>query len=329
MNRKIYKSLFLLLLGWFFSIPVCFGQFAQDNIYWKRNRQAISFGAGACNFLGELGGRDQIGSGFIWDLEPSQSRPSLQLDYHYNITRVIAARASLTYGMLAGNDNLTKEPFRRNRNIVFRSPFVEFSGMVEIDILNLYKKVSGSAVVSLARRNNSGSSIYAFLGFGGLYFNPQGNYQGRWVNLRPLGTEGQKQPNGPKEYSKITACIPVGLGYRVKVNTQWSVGIEFSYRKTFSDYLDDTSTIYYDNNTILQTQGELAAHFADPSLGYQVNAQGQTVPLNSTFTGAQRGDPSKKDAYLLALIKVRYTLQHRYGPKRSRIFHNRTRRILF
>ena len=31
----------------------------------------------------------------------------------------------------------------------------------------------------------------SFVGVGGFYFNPKAKYEGKWVSLQPLGTEGQ------------------------------------------------------------------------------------------------------------------------------------------
>ena len=36
---------------------------------WKRQRVEYSLGFGATNFLGDLGGRDQVGSNFVQDFE--------------------------------------------------------------------------------------------------------------------------------------------------------------------------------------------------------------------------------------------------------------------
>lgn len=322
------RRITILLAGIFLSTGI-FAQYAQSSFYWKLERQRLNFGIGASNFLGELGGRDQIGSDFIWDLEPSQSRPALHIDYLYYLKRTVALRAGLTYGMAAGNDNLTEETFRKNRNIHFRSHLLELSLMAQIDLITFYP--SGAAGTPASQRvRPSGSVLYGFAGIGGLYFNPQAKYRGDWVDLRPLGTEGQNQPNGPSKYSRITPVIPVGLGYRYIINREWSVGIEVSYRKTFTDYIDDTSTDYYDNGAIEQSQGELAAYFADPSLGYRVNDAGQQVPLNSTFEGAQRGDPDDQDAYIFAFINAHYKLiRSRFKRKRGRLFRRRTKRALF
>ena len=41
---------------------------------WKRQRKEYSIGFGATNFLGDLGGRDQIGTNFVQDFEIKATR---------------------------------------------------------------------------------------------------------------------------------------------------------------------------------------------------------------------------------------------------------------
>ena len=60
--RKILPFILILLL-----IPVLSS--AQK---WKRNRVEYSFGIGATNFLGDLGGRDQVGTNELWILNIEQ-----------------------------------------------------------------------------------------------------------------------------------------------------------------------------------------------------------------------------------------------------------------
>ena len=44
---------------------------------WKRFRRQFIFGVGVTNFLGDLGGANQIGRDFIYDLDFAATRPSL------------------------------------------------------------------------------------------------------------------------------------------------------------------------------------------------------------------------------------------------------------
>jgi hypothetical protein len=64
----------------------------------------------------------------------------------------------------------------------------------------------------------------------------------------------------------------------------WRLGLEATYVKTFSDYIDDVSGVYYDKSKF---QSGLAAHFSNPA----------KQNLDWFRPGDQRGDPTHKDAY--------------------------------
>lgn len=288
----------------------------------------MSFGLGAANFLGELGGRDQIGSDFIWDLELSKTRPSLMVNYRYQLGKRFFARAQFSFAYIAGNDALTNEPFRRNRNISFRSPIFELAGMIEFMALDLRSK----SRYQLASKSNAleGLHINALFGIGITRFNPQGNFDGIWYDLRPLRTEGQGLEGGPEPYSLFTAVIPMGFRIGYEINKSWTVGLEIIHRITFTDYMDDVSGVYYDNDIIRQNLGDVAAHFADPSLGLYIDADGNERPLNSTATGLQRGNPDDNDAYMTALLTATYSFsQKRFKSTRGRVTKRRSRRVVF
>jgi hypothetical protein len=72
-------------------LRICFLLFLlQPNVSysqaWKYYRQEISFGIGASNFLGELGGANQVGTNRLRDLEFSLTRPTVKVGYRYMIT---------------------------------------------------------------------------------------------------------------------------------------------------------------------------------------------------------------------------------------------------
>ena len=92
--------------------------------------------------------------------------------------------------------------------------------------------------------------------------------------------------------------IPIGIGFRRNFSREWSVGIEYGIRKTFTDYVDDVSLTYFDNNLIKSDKGEVAAYLANPSIGRSDG--GDTNP------GQQRGDLKDKDAYMFMFITLTY-----------------------
>ena len=67
-----------------------------------------------------------------------------------------------------------------------------------------------------------------------------------------------------------------------------------------TDYIDDVSKTYYDNDAILAANGPDAAAMADKALG---------LNENQTLTDQQRGDPRDKDAYMFAVFSIHYKLR--------------------
>jgi len=290
-------------------------QYFRQSSYWKTHRQEVEFGLGISNFLGELGGRNQIGSPFVWDLELSQTRPAASLAYRYFLARKQALRMRLTYGVLAGNDNLTTEPYRMTRNLNFKSDVIELSLVYEI---HLYKEELGHVydLRGVKGTKSSRVGLYFFGGIGGFYFDPRAQFNNQWVRLKPLGTEGQGLPGGAEEYKNIQLCIPMGIGLRRAFTKQWSGGIEIQYTKTFTDYIDDVSTKYYDKELIRAANGDVAAFLSDPSL-----ESGPLVEngIYSTETGMQRGDETDLDAYLFVKLTADWKLyKYKSGSKKYR-----------
>jgi hypothetical protein len=276
---------------------------------WKRYRKEVHFGLGANYFLGELGGANQIGTNFVRDLEISTTRPTLTAGYRYNVSAYSKVRGSLFFGTLKGDDNLTQEPFRNNRNLHFRSRIIELSGIYEY-YFNQESSGHRYNIKGAKGMRAKGLTYYAFGGIGLIYFNPKAQYNGNWIALQPLGTEGQGLPGGGRKYSRVTVVIPYGLGLRYAVNRDWRIGLEVGMRKTFTDYLDDVSGNYYDNKVLLQERGVVAATLADPSKGMFASTQ-YDPKTGRTREGLQRGDPKDKDAYGFVTITACYRLKKR------------------
>ncbi len=309
-------------------------QYYRNQGYWKKYRSQLSVGFGASNFLGELGGRDQIGSDFIWDLETKVFKPAISIGYRYHLSANSAINTQFSYAVLSGDDALTKEPFRFNRNLHFRSNVLEISSVVEYVIVNL-RPGHRYDLEGVKGQRPRASSFFAFAGLGAMKFNPQGKVGTTWYDLKPFGTEGQNFRNGPDPYSLYGLVVPLGIGYRYRPsNEHYFIGLTIGHRITFTDYMDDVSTIYYDNEAIGSQAGLspeenlLAQYFADPSRGYYIDENGEQVELNSTGTGYQRGDETDNDAYLFAQLTFSYAF-HKQPYKRVYKKAKRGKRIVF
>lgn len=313
MRKKILLSLLLI-------IPLLASAQYKKSRYKRANnfsnsknkaRKEYVIGIGAANFLGELGGANQIGTNFVKDLEFSMTRPSAALGMRYKFSKRMAIKGGFYYQLVSGADRLTKEPFRNNRNLSFRSHIFELSAQAEFYVT---KEQQGHRykIKNAKGMKNYDYQAYLFVGIGAFYFNPQAMYNGAWVNLQPLGTEGQGLPGGPKKYSRIAICIPYGIGAKYNLNKDYAVGLEIGIRKTFTDYIDDVSTVYYDNSVIRDERGDMAGDLADPSLmNYPAELGGATSTADQTATGQQRGDPKDKDAFMFVNITVSYKVPYK------------------
>lgn len=301
-SLRIYTILILTLL---FSLKLYAQYFSSANS-WKKYRNEIYIGIGAANFLGDLGGKDQTGKDYSYaDTELSLTRPSATIGYRYRITKNLGWRTDINYMKLWGDDALTKDPFRNNRNLKFKTNIFELSTNVE---LVWYISKGGNRYqiknTRKSRYKSANHYIYCFMGIGIFYFNPKNEYNGKWYALQPLSTEGQGLPGGASKYKRVSVSIPLGAGYRFNLTKKLTLGLEYNFRKTFTDYIDDVHGTYYDNTVLNDLKGPVAATLADPSLGSIPGATNS----NGDGTGAQRGD-KQYDSYFSLEIKLGYMIK--------------------
>ncbi|MGV6862489.1 MAG: DUF6089 family protein [Putridiphycobacter sp.] len=272
---------------------------------WRRSRHEVQLGLGASNFLGDLGGAKGVGTHGIKDFKFQSTRPTIMMGYKYMITPAVSVKGSFITSYLSGDDALTKNPVRQNRNLSFRSGLWELAASVELypftEKVRKDYKVSGTW-------GHGGLTLspYFVTGVGFAMFQPKAKYQGSWVKLQPLGTEGQGLAGRPDKYKRYTISFPIGMGLKYVIDKNWSLGFEMSLRYTLTDYIDDVSTSYYIPSAIEAANGPVAAALADrtldPSLGYT----GVNPLAGGGYNYLQRGDPYYNDAYTFAIFSVHY-----------------------
>lgn len=307
-------TLFLAMLG-----SVLFSQSFMRPNEWKKYKREIFVTMGTANFLGDLGGRPGPGTDYSpVDLNFSQSRTAFGIGGRYKLQRAVNVCAKINYLNVKGDDAITEELIRRNRNLNFKSNIFELSGRLEGGYQSTKRGGNRYGIrKNFGRMKALTHNLYGFVGMNVFYFNPKGKTAaGDWVALYPLHTEGQGLPGGPKQYSRVAISIPVGGYYKLTLNKIWSVGIEFCYRKTFTDYIDDVGGVYYDNAALAAAYGPLSAQMADPSLKLDPNLITATLP-NADGTPAQRGD-KQKDAYMSLEITAGYIFKQKRKSARLR-----------
>jgi hypothetical protein len=299
------KKVLFVILFLYLNVDI-FGQSFFAPGAWKHYRKEWQFSFGASNTLTDLGGRDAIGTNFLKDWELSQTRYCGRASFGYYLSQSFIYRSSFNFGLIKGDDKTTKEPFRSNRNLNFNSWVFEFNQNIVFLIIrekmgNKYglKNIKGRKIG--AKSNAYG--LYLTAGVGVFYFNPKSVYQNRPIELRPLHTEGQGLPDGPKQYKRVSVDIPIGFGLRKALSRQWGMYLEFTQHYTFTDYLDDVSTSYYDPAALLAAYGPATVAMADPNLGNFLNSTGDSF---TTAPGEQRGDHTDKDNFMFLTLGAFY-----------------------
>jgi hypothetical protein len=229
---------------------------------------------GASNYFGDIAPEIVLG----------ESKPSPGLFYKYHHSKFFSSRYEFTYARISGTD----QNFKANsyRNIKFRTDIFELGYFTEFNF-----KPFGINVLE------NRSTVFVFGGFNMFFFNPTArlnNGTGDRVELRDYGTEGQVL-NDKKKYSQIQPAVTLGIGYKFNLRRRTVIGLEVGFRKTFTDYLDDTKGSYTDYDAMNAAQGGTAAELSQP----------QTLNDNPPIQGGtMRGDPHLKDWYFVVGITI-------------------------
>ncbi len=194
-------------------------------------------------FFGDVGGQPGVGKPFAKDWNLLGTTGNFSASAIYNNSDRLAFRLEAGGGMLKSADNylpLTDKSGRRERNLSFRTPIYELAAGVQLN----YR-----FFVSYAVDNETVKGRFfphGFVGIGAFYSDPQTRYQNQWVKLRHLRTEGQGMAEYPdrEPYKAINLFVPVSLGLNYYLNEGVGLHLECTWRKSFTDYVDDVSTRY-------------------------------------------------------------------------------------
>ena len=301
---------FVFILFSIFSLTFLSAQHINFNSQknWSLNKKEILFGFGATQFNGDLGGGATAGIDYsMKDIDWPSTGINGMIGFRYRFHPSFATTTKLSYFTLKGDDKLSEESIRNARNLNFKTGVFELQQRIEWIAFSVEKFSPTYSLPGKSKGKNKNQQYYLFTGLGAAYFNPKAEYNGKVYNLRELKTEGQAKP-----YSPITLTSPMGVGVRFGLGTSWRFGIEASYVKTFSDYIDDVSTVYADPNS-----------FSDPVTSILSNPSDLSVTVGNGFNwfgaGYQRGDSKQKDAfYQLNFVITRNITYKDYGRQRSK-----------
>lgn len=222
---------------------------------------------------------------YVGDLAPNMVMSETHIAYgvfgRYNISSSFALTISRNKGSVSGSDQNVKE--NQFRNLSFKTSIDEYMGVIEFNYLKY-------ALGILDKKYTS----YVFLGAGLLRYNPQTYFEGSWVDLRPIQTENVA-------YNDFTMIVPFGIGFKWRFAQSYALEANIGFRKVFTDYIDDVSSVYPDPASTAQKKGAKGAMITD-----------RTAELNGNVpqykVGDKRGNADFNDWYVSAGISFSYRI---------------------
>jgi len=189
-----------------FAFPIFF-------VFWgllpaKGQKHEIGLGIGGLNYSGDLASFPNFG----------MSRPAINGFYRLNFSPVVSMRSSLLFGQLAGKESGKGNAAVGNaRQGAFEASLNQLALTFEYNFFN-YK--------SAGKRGNSRISPYFTTGLSVFNFEHHSLTTTDKVDAR---------------YA-LQFAIPVGLGLKYRIKNRVNFNAEFIANKTFTDYLDGTSS---------------------------------------------------------------------------------------
>ncbi|MBA2745946.1 MAG: hypothetical protein H0U44_06965 [Flavisolibacter sp.] len=291
-------------------------QSKSQSITTGNGKVELGIGIGPLFFLGDLGGNAGVGKRFIKDINFPVTNFVKGVYVNIYPAEWLGFRLAINQGTLEGYDSLIKdnggaENYRRDRNLNFRSPLLEAYAALEFYPTVFFERYDGL---------QGKLRPYGVVGIGAFKFNPQGKFyhpdgRAEWVDLKPLSTEGQGMAEYPdrKPYSLISLEIPLGAGFKYYFQENFYVGLEVMHRKSFTDYVDDVSTTYIDNNLFSQYLTPSQAAMAN-QLYFRENFKPGGSASRVPTTGEQRGNPKQNDSYFSTIIRCGWRLNDWNSP---------------
>jgi len=276
---------------------------------------------------------------YFGDIAPAPAK--LSTDYKFipngiglTYSRVMAPgiflRAGFNWGRIEADDFSQADPtddiarFRYARNFQFRNDIKELSVGFELDLIPSNSGARGRFPIN----------PYGYIGAAVFHHAPKaiapdfdqaGNpiaEAGQWVDLKPLGTEGQNQDSlGGASYSNYQFAIPFALGVKIRLHGNLDLNIEFGFRYLFFDHIDDISGGYanlgqfpdtnegYLGRALTERGAETVAvatgDMRNPAF-YSTNTSGVFTVGENYAPGTNRGNPDNNDFYTTTAIRLVY-----------------------
>ncbi len=200
---------------------------------WRLRRYEPYAGIGVTSFYGDIGGFSGTNTAMGFkDIQLEYSRPSIVLGLRYKLDSDMALKFNMVYGFVTANDVGSRNDAR---NYAFSSTIFEPSLQFEYYLLSEGRGLASSALFNKRGMVNNYSRfyIYVFGGLGGVFFNPKPQEDFETVF--------------EDNFTKFGAVIPVGLGLKLSIDANWSLGLELGRRFTTTDFIDGYTSKFSDH----------------------------------------------------------------------------------
>lgn len=253
------KIAFLIIISVLLSSPL------------QSQKNEIGLLVGGANYLGDI------------SFHLSKTRPAFGIFFKNHYQNKFSYLFYLKNLSIHADDSDTPDGPRKWRNLRLKNNITELSSSIQYNILQIND-------LGNKGKYNYKALLNIHIGTTFFYHNPKGSIYGsnNWVFLQPLQTENIK-------YS----LFGIGILYGFSINVNYkniNFGIQFDYVKTFTDYLDDISTVFMEP----ASQSEQTQNYANQT------HLGNIRPDNLIYfqAGNIRGNPKNKDGYFNFGIRV-------------------------
>ena len=243
-----------------------------------KGKYNIEIGAGLATYEGDL---KEKGIFF------GQPGYDASIGSSYNFSKQLSLGLGFSYMELKADDKKNDKPALKARNLNFKS------NVWEVNLTLQYNPYTFGKLTP-----------YIDGGIGLFHFNPTTiDRNGQKQYLQQLGTEGQGMMLSSRPYYILTHVdIPFGAGVQYSINKRMALKLDFLFRKTFTDYIDDVSTTYPDG-TLIDKKLPIVKRLT--FRGDEIN------PSTQYPSGGQRGNPDNKDFYYTGQVKFVYQLNEK------------------
>jgi len=283
----------------FFLLPVIqlsskiYGQFGREQYYSSEPwYYEAGVGLGVLNCITDVGGANGEVKYYFNEIKAKNFRFSGSLYGSIVYHNFIGARLEVWKGQIRSADSDIKGNsiyalYKRNRNLSFKSNITDISLLFDFRPL---------AYLELEPRRGV-PEPYVTTGLTWFSFKPKTLYEDRWVDLKPLHTEGEGFPEYPavSEYSLKQLNIPIGLGIRYRISERLHLRLEYVHHILFTDYLDDASSQKFINPDLFDKYLPPAS-VPDAKALFNRTINGRTPP--------RRGNPENHDTYMSISLKL-------------------------